>query len=367
MKILFLVNHDVVIYNFRLELVERLIEEGHQVIISSPYGERISDLVKLGCKYYPIEISRHGVNPFTDLRLYNTYLNLVRTVSPNIVFSYTIKPNIYGASACAALGVPYVVNITGLGSATEKRGIMQTLILLMYRFSLRKVKRVFCQNTEILAFFLKHSIAVDRLSLLPGSGVNLSHFSILPYPSDTFTAFAFISRIMKDKGIDYYLRAAERIRERYPNTLFHVCGFCEERYEEKLKEYEKRGIIKYHGMVRDVREVLAQVHCTVHPTYYPEGISNVLLESAACGRPVITTDRSGCREVVEDGVTGFLVPVKDEERLYCAMERFVLSDPVIKRQMGLNGRLKVEQEFDRNIIVSAYLAELPLDNDIVHN
>lgn len=357
-KILFLVNHDVVIYNFRLEMVERFLEEGHQVIISSPYGERIDALVELGCEFRPIEMSRHGMNPVQELKLLRDYIKLIRAEKPDIVLTFTIKPNIYGGMACTLLGVPYVVNITGLGTAVENGGIVQKITVMLYRLALTRVQKVFFQNTENRQFFIDRKLAMGKHGLLPGSGVNLNRFSPLAYPGEETTEFVFISRIMKEKGADQYLEAAEYIRGKYPNTRFHVCGFCEQAYEQRLQQLQEKGVITYHGMVRDVRTVIANTHCTIHPTYYPEGLSNVLLESAACARPLITTDRSGCREVIDNGVNGFVVRQQDTQDLIEKIERFLALSWEEKKAMGMAGRAKVEREFDRQIVVQKYLEEI---------
>mgnify|MGYP003466073078 CR=1 FL=1 len=357
-KILFLVNHDVVIYNFRLELVERLLADGHEVVISSPYGERIEDLKALGCEYHEIEMSRHGMNPLKELKLISTYKKLLEMVKPDMVFAYTIKPNIYGAIACRSKNIPCVANITGLGTAVENGGIVQKITILLYKYAFTQIQRVFFQNTENMQFFIDHKIAVGKHKLLPGSGVNLERFSPLEYPMGERVEFAFISRIMKEKGVDQYLEAAEKIKTKYPNTVFHVCGFCEQAYEERLRELTERGIIIYHGMVRDVKDFLKGVHCTVHPTYYPEGVSNVLLESSACARPIITTDRSGCREVIDDGVNGFVVRQRDSQDLIEKIEKFLSLSWEQRKEMGLAGRAKVEREFDRQIVVNKYLKEI---------
>ena len=357
-KVLFLVNHDVVIYNFRLELVERLVADGHSVVISSPYGERIEDLKALGCQYREIAISRHGMNPVQELKLLKDYITLMKEVKPDIVLTYTIKPNIYGGMAAALLGIPYVANITGLGTAVEKGGLVQKITVLLYKIAFARVRRVFFQNEENRQFFADRKIAVKKHGMLPGSGVNLQRFVPLEYPAGEKTEFVFLSRIMKEKGADQYLGAAEAIRQKYPDTVFHVCGFCEEDYEETLSDLQDRGIIVYHGMVRDVKQVLSSTHCTVHPTFYPEGISNVLLESCACGRPIITAARSGCREVIDDGINGFVVKQRSTEDLIEKIEKFLTLTQEQRRAMGLAGREKVEREFDRQIVVEAYLKEI---------
>lgn len=357
-KVLFLVNHDVVIYNFRLELVERLLADGHQVVISSPYGERIEALKELGCEYHDVALSRHGMNPLQELKLLASYLRLIRKVKPDMVFTYTIKPNIYGGMACALLGVPYVANITGLGTAVENPGLTQKLTVLLYKLAFTRIQRVFFQNEENRAFFAHRKIALKKHGMLPGSGVNLQRFVPLEYPADDTVEFLFIARIMKEKGIDQYLEAAEYITKKYPHTKFHICGFCEAEYEGRLEECQKAGTVIYHGMVSNVREYIARTHCTVHPTYYPEGLSNVLLESSACARPIITTDRSGCREVIDAGVNGFVVRQKDSKDLIEKIEQFLSLSWEERRAMGLAGRAKVEREFDRQIVVEKYVAEL---------
>ena len=355
---MFLVNHDVVIYNFRLELVERLIADGHEVVISSPYGERIEDLKDLGCEYRQVDISRHGMNPVQELKLLKDYIQLLKAVKPDIVLTYTIKPNIYGGMASALLGIPYVANITGLGTAVENGGLVQKITVMLYRIAFAKVQRVFFQNEENRQFFADRKLALSKHGMLPGSGVNLQRFVPLEYPEEEKTEFVFISRIMKEKGADQYLEAAEAIRAKYPNTVFHVCGFCEDQYENRLKDLQERGIVVYHGMVRDVKAVLAKTHCTIHPTFYPEGISNVLLESCACARPIITTDRSGCREVIDDGVNGFVVQQRSTEDLIAKIEMFLALSQEKRKAMGLAGRAKVEREFDRQIVVERYLEEI---------
>lgn len=356
--VLFLVNHDVVIYNFRRELVERLLEERYEVIISSPYGERIELLKNMGCKYREIKFDRHGINPIAEFKLIKYYKELIKEIKPDMVFSYTIKPNIYGAVACAKYNVPCVANITGLGSAVENSGILQKITIMMYRKAFKKVQTIFVQNEENKQFFINNKISAHKLRLLPGSGVNLKYFDVLDYPKDDTIEFVFISRIMKEKGIDQYLQMATYISNKYKNTRFYICGFCEEEYEEILNEYEKRGIIKYHGLIMDIREVLANTHCTIHPTYYPEGMSNVLLESCACGRPIITTDRSGCKEIVEDGINGYMVKQRDTQDLINAVEKFLSLTNDERKKMGQMGREKVVNEFDRNIIIEEYMKEL---------
>lgn len=358
-RILFLVNHDVVIYNFRLEVVERFLADGHEVHISSPYGERIDDLIALGAKFHEIKMDRHGMNPKEELRILNEYKKLMKEVKPDICLGYTIKPNIYGAIAARGQHIPFVANITGLGTAVENPGLSQKILILLYKYAFRNIQRVFFQNEENRRFFVNHNIAVRVGELLPGSGVNLERYLCRAYPEDGVIKFAFISRIMKEKGIDQYLEAAEVIREKHGDTVeFHVCGFCEPEYNGKLQEMHDKGVVNYHGMIRDVTDFMGAMHCIIHPTYYPEGISNVLLEACATGRPIITTDRSGCREVVEDGVNGYMIPCQDAKALIEAIEKFLSLSWEQKKRLGMSARKTVEERFDRQIVVQKYVEEV---------
>lgn len=357
-KVLFLVNHEIVIYNFRKEIVERLLSEGYEVVISSPHGEKIDKLVSMGCKHEEVNFDRHGLDILGNLKLIRYYNNLYDKVQPDIVLGFTIKPNIFGALAAKRKKIPFVANITGLGTAVENPGILQKVTIGLYKIAFTDIQTIFFQNKENRQFFIDNNIAVDSHKMLPGSGVNLEYFHPLEYPSDETIEFVFISRIMKEKGIDQYLEAADYITKKYPNTKFHICGFCEEEYEDILNDYQSRGVIIYHGMVNDVREILKQTHCIVHPTYYPEGLSNVLLESAASERPIITTDRSGTREVVNDEINGYLINIQDTGDLINKIKKFYNLDYSEKIKMGKAGREKVVLEFNRDIVVESYLSEV---------
>lgn len=368
MRVLILANNDVGLYKFRKELIEELTYPGSyiegrddepcEVFISLPEGEFVSELVRLGCTYINTPVDRRGVNPVKDFKLFMQYRKILKEVKPDIVFSYTIKPNIYGGMACAEKNIPYVANITGLGTAVENKGILQAITLMLYKFALHKAKTIFFQNLENKQFFLNHKLYLDKHKMVPGSGVNLDYYQVEDYPEPDTIDFVFVARIMKEKGINQYLDAADAIKREYPQTRFHICGFCEQNYEDRINELVKSGLIIYHGLVADMREIYKQIHCVIHPTYYPEGLSNVLLEAAASGRPIITTNRSGCREVVDDGVNGFVVNEQNSEDLIDKIKKFLELSWNEKKQMGLSGRKKVEREFDRKIVVDKYLAEM---------
>jgi galacturonosyltransferase len=356
-KILVISNVTSGLYNFRYELIQRLVQEFEVFIMANDNG-RADEFTKLGCTFIETGFDRHSINPVKEVKLFSMYIKLIRNVRPDIVLTYTIKPNIYAGMVCALLGIPYIANITGLGTAVEKGGIIQKIAIILYKIGLRRAQMVFFQNSENRDFMLNHGIIKGAYGTIPGSGVNLQKYKPLEYPNGETTDFVFIGRIMKEKGIDQYIDAAKYIRGKYPQTRFHICGAFEENYGEQMKEFQDSGIILYHGVVKDMISLYQIASCTIHPSYYPEGLSNVLLESCACARPIITTNRAGCREVVDDGVNGFICKQKDSEDLIKQIEKFIALPYEKKKQMGLAGRAKVEKKFDRNIVVEAYLKEI---------
>ena len=340
--------------NFRHELIETLLKDDRVVILATDTG-RVDEAKAMGCEYHEFAMKTHGTNPLAELKLISAYKKEIKKIAPDIVLTYTIKPNIYAGMACASLGIPYVANITGLGTAVENGGVIQKITLPLYKYGLRKAQKVFFQNKANMDFMVSKGIVKGPHELIPGSGVNLEKYPLLDYPSGDTIDFVFIARIMKEKGIDQYLDAAKAIRERYPETRFHVCGNCDKEYESILKELNDNGIIIYHGRIDDIAGMHRQCACTVHPSFYPEGMSNVLLEACACGRPIITTDRPGCREIVDDGVNGYVVKQRDSQDLIEKIEKFLSLSWEERRQMGLAGRAKVEREFDRNIVIDKYM------------
>lgn len=319
------------------------------------------ELRAMGCEIVDIKTARQGKNPFKDLILFKKYFRELKENHPDVMLSNNIKPNVYAGLACQILCIKYIPNITGLGTPVENPGPLQKLTTRLYKVGVAGANCIFFQNSENQAFFENHHMMPKRakVRLLPGSGVDLDAHPAFEYPEGDTIHFQYTSRILKEKGIDLYLAAAKAIHEKYPNTVFHICGGCDdERYIQILKDAENAGHIVYHGQQKDMIPFLKQAACIVHPSYYPEGMSNVLLEGAASARPIIATDRAGCRETVEDGVTGFLIPIKDEQALVEALEKFMQMTPQQRKAMGLAGRAKMEREFDRKIVVKAYLEEI---------
>lgn len=357
-KVLFLANHDVGIYNFRKELVERLVKEGYRIYLSCPNGERIKDLVSMGCRYIDVELERHGMNPFKELELIKYYKKIMQKIKPDMVLSYTIKPNIYGGMAAAALHIPQIANITGLGSAIESGGILKRITLFLYKIGLRKAETVFFQNKENMNFMKKNHIVTGKISMLPGSGVNLEQHCFEEYPEETEQLiFLSVGRIMKDKGIDELLEAAGEIKKEFPSIRFRLIGFFDEDYECKIKAAVDSGLVEYLGQQEDVHSFIKQSHAVVHASYH-EGMSNVLLESAASGRPVIATNIPGCIETFEPGISGIACNVRDGKDLTKAIKSFIQIPYEGKKKMGEAGRRKMEQQFDRRIVVNKYMKEI---------
>lgn len=356
-RILILANSSVGLYGFRNELVLKLLEQ-HEVFISIPDTEREKELLAEGCEVIHTPINRRGMNPVEDINLFFSYKKLLKSIKPDLVLTYTIKPNIYGGVACRQKKIPYIVTITGLGSALEGKGFLQKFTSSLYRMAVKKATCIFFQNEMNRNLFEERNIRGIEQKLVSGSGVDLKHFQEVKMPNENKLRFIFVSRIMKEKGIEQYLEAAKELHCKYAHTEFWVLGACEEEYRAQLDILDKQGIIHYFGMQKDVKKYLSDVHCLVHPSFYPEGMSNVCLEAAACGRAVITTNRSGCRETVTEGVTGYLVEERNTEQLIAAMECFILLSKEEKEQMGRSGRKKMEQEFDRSKVTDMYLEKI---------
>ena len=359
MKILILTNSLGGLQSFRKEVLKALIDEGHSIFISAPFNDKVNFFEEMGCKLTNTHFNRKGLNPMKDLIQMMHYRKLIKKEKPNVVLSYTIKPNLYGGIACQLCGVPQIANVTGLGSAVENPGWLQRLTIFLYKISLRKTQVVFFQNKANMFFCQRHKMVEGNARLIPGSGVNLQYHKYQEYPPENEPVrFIFISRLLREKGIEEYLTAAEKIKQRHPDTEFHILGNCEEAYHDIVMDLQNRSIVQYHGRQNDVRPFIGRCHCTVHPSFYPEGMSNVLLESCATGRPIITTDRPGCGEIVENGVNGFIVRQRDSENVIEIIENFLALPYEKKRQMGISARKKVEREFDRNFVVNAYLEEI---------
>lgn len=279
MKILILTNNFGGLHSFRKEVVKALKDKGYEVVISAPFDPKKEYFEKIGCSLVDTQFNRKGTNPLKDLGLMMRYRRLIKHVKPGVVLSYTIKPNIYGGMACQLCGVPQIANVTGLGSAVENPGWLQRLTVILYKVGLRKTRTVYFQNKANMEFCREHGMVKGGMKLIPGSGVNLEYHALQEYPLESEpTRFIFISRLLKEKGIEEYLTAAREIKAKYPKTEFYILGACEEDYQEQIGKMQKEGMVIYYGAQPDVRPYIGKTCCTVHPSFYPEGMSNVLLE-----------------------------------------------------------------------------------------
>lgn len=359
-KILILANNDVGLYNFRKELLEKLLGEKYEIYISLPYGERVEKLKKLGCKFIDTPIDRRGINPIKDLKLMFNYFKILRDIKPNVVLTYTIKPNIYGSIACKFKKISYIVNITGVGTAIESGNLLSEILLKSYKFALKKAKCIFFQNDANKELFERKKIIHNNARRIPGSGVNIVENAYVDYPNNKVIKFLFVGRVMQTKGIEEFLEAAKIIKERYKNTEFIILGgYDEEKYKEKVEEYARKDIVKYEGFQSDVRKYIIESNCLILPSYF-EGMANVLLEAASTGRPIIASNIFGCKEAIDDGKNGYIVEVKSVDSLAEKIEKFLNLSYEEQREMGLKGRKKMEKEFDRNIVINAYMEEINL-------
>lgn len=350
MKILILANNDVGLYQFRRELIEELLKE-HEVTIALPYGKLIEPLKEAGCSFTDIPIERRGMNPVNDLTLFSRYLRLIKQEKPGFIITYTIKPNVYGGLAARLLKVPYAANITGLGTAFENKGLLRTFVVGLYKVALRKAKVVFFENSENLQLFFDEKIVKKEQScLLNGAGVNLEHFQVTEYPGGDETKFLFVGRVMKEKGIEELFAAMKMLIDEGYKCSLDVVGELEEDYSKTIKKNEAEGWLHYHGYQEDVRPFYAACHCFVLPSWH-EGMANTNLEAAASGRPVITSNVHGCLEAVEDGVTGFLCKKQNTDDLFIIMRKFMGLSHNVRKTMGLAGRKRMEEAFDKNKVV----------------
>ena len=352
MKYLIISNHSYMLWQFRQELITELMKHG-EVVISMPFVGHEDDFMALGCKCINTKLDRRGINPFTDLKLYNFYKKLLKSEHPDMVITYSIKPNIYAGFICRKRKIPYCVNIQGLGTAFQKK-LIAPIVTWMYRIALKKAKTVFFENEANAEKFVQRRIMLrSHQTILRGAGVNLTTYKEQDYPSENSGIhFLYLGRIMKEKGVDEFFEAAERIKRKYGDRcIFDLVGFFEDEYKEKVEKMVQDGVIIFHGFQSDPKPFYGRSHCVVLPSYH-EGMSNVLLEAAATGRALICSNIPGCREAVEEGKTGFLCKRMNAESLYRSMEKFMELTEAQRRKMGKEGRLKMEAEFGKEAVVS---------------
>lgn len=364
-KIVISINTSWNIYNFRAGLVKALIDQGFEVIAIAPPDEYSHKLEELGCKFIPLAMDKNGTSPIKDLALLYKYFRILRTERPHAFLGYTIKPNIYGSLAAHALGIPVVNNIAGLGATFIRDNFLTKVVRALYKCALKRSHRVFFQNADDRALFVESGL-VQRAAtvLVPGSGLNLAHYVPQPpaQPAGRRFRFLVVARMLKDKGIEEFAAAARLLREQRLPIDFQLLGPLDSENAnsipaDRIRAWENEGLVSFLGKTDDVRQYLVDADCVVLPSYR-EGVPRSLLEAAAMGIPIVTSDVVGCRDAIDDGVTGLLCKVKDPVSLAQKMQDIFLMTPTQRNTMGAAGRHKIEREFDERIVIQKYLQAL---------
>ncbi|MBR6917904.1 MAG: glycosyltransferase family 4 protein [Clostridia bacterium] len=355
MKVLFLSNHEVTLYYFRTELIRRLIGEGREVAVSQPYGEYKDYFESLGCVCFDSDVTQYGMNPLKELYLVKSYKKLLKEYAPDVVLTYTIKPNLYGGMACASLGIPYISTVTGLGGAFEKGALFKTMTVALYRRATRKISAMFFQNDVASNLFDGYRIAKGKHVIVPGSGVNLEKHTFSDYPPDDGTTkLLFIGRVMNDKGVRELFDGIRKLKDGGVTVSLDVVGWCEDECRELLDRAVSDGVVTYHGWQEDVRPYIKKCNAVILPSYH-EGMANSLLEAEAAGRPVLASRIHGCVETFDEGVTGFSFEPRDTASLVNAVRSFSELPYDVKMAAGRAAREKTEREFDRCKVVDEYI------------
>ncbi|SAI38897.1 glycosyltransferase [Enterobacter hormaechei] len=350
------------VYNFRRGLINSFIGNGHKVTIIAPIDDYAKRLEELGCSVVNIHIASQGMNPFTDLVLILKLKKIYSQINPDFIFHYTIKPNIYGSIAAWLSNKKSIAVTTGLGFVFNKSSFLTKVISQLYSLSFNFPKEVWFLNEDDKAVFISKKIIKEYKSfVLDGEGVDTQYF----YPvdstkhSDDSVTFLLVARMLWDKGVGIYVEAARKLKVQFPNAKFQLLGACDVENpsaipKDVIDSWNKEGVIEYLGVTSDVRQIVSQADCVVLPSYYREGIPRTLMEAASMGKPLVTTDNVGCRNVVIEGVTGYLCQVKSVDSLVDAMRNLIQLSPEARNEMGTKGREFMLRRFDEKIIISDY-------------
>lgn len=358
-----LTNNDDDVYCFRKELIEALIADGYEMLISCPDGPKFELMKDIPYIYDNPDIDRRGTNPVKDFGLLMHYRKLFKKYRPAVVLTYTAKPNVYASIAAHWMGIPVINNLTGLGSVVNESGMKQAFIMWLFKLAYQKSACMMFQNATNMQVAIDQGMVKGDYKLIPGSGVNTDRYPLQPYPAGGDgkegepIVFNYIGRVLHDKGVDDYIEAAKRIKAKYPQTEFNMLGFIEPteiHYEEDLRILGEQGIVQYRGSQKDVKPWVARAHATIHPSTYGEGMSNVLLESASMGRFIITTNNPGCQETLEHEKTGFIYQGGNVDALVETIERFLAMPNETRQKMGEAGRERVKAQFSRQFVIKAY-------------
>lgn len=347
--------------NFRAGLIRSLVAAGYEVVAVAPPDEYSPRLQALGCRFVPLPMDNKGTHPGRDMLLFWRFLQLMRKERPQVYLGYTVKPNVYGSLAAHALKIPVINNIAGLGAVFIQEGWLTRLVRLLYRLALFRSVKVFFQNGDDRALFVSGRLVSEAITdRLPGSGIDLTQFVPMPLPNKAPVRYLLIARMLWDKGVGEFVEAARILKKQGLQADFCLLGFLDVQNpgaisRDQMNEWADEGVVRYLGVSDNVREEIAQADCVVLPSYYREGTPRTLLEAAAMARPIVTTDAVGCREVVDDGVNGYLCKPRDATDLAAKMAEIFSLPPNEREAMGLRGREKVERDFDEKIVIKKYL------------
>ena len=354
-KVILVSNTTWSIFNFRSGLMKKLAEKGYQIITIAPFDEYAH---KIPYEYHKIKMNNKGTNPFEDFVLFLRFFLLYRKLKPDVILHFTPKPNIYGTLAAKLLKKPCINNIAGLGTVFIQESFVTKIARILYRISQKSAQKIFFQNREDLELFEKFGI-IENTDLLPGSGIDTTKF--IPQKKVKQSNFVFLlhSRLIWDKGVGEFVEAARKIKRKKPDVKFQILGFLDVENtsaisKKQMDKWVDEGVIDYRGAVIDVREYIANSDCVVLPSYYREGVPRSLLEAASMEKPIITTNNVGCKDVVDDGINGFLCEKKSVDDLVDKMQQVLMLTPKERNEMGIKGREKVIREFDEQIVIRKY-------------
>jgi len=352
------------IFNFRRNLISSLIASGYRVYAIADDAKYSEELKLLGCEYINIPLKSRGKNPIYDFWTFMILIFTYRKIRPDVVCNYSPKMNLYSAIVASVFCIPFITNINGLGVIFNKSNWLSFLVKQMYKVSQIKAHKVFFQNDEDMDLFISENlISIDKAEKIPGSGVDLQRFKVVHANNDQVTRFLFLGRLLLEKGIIDYIEAARKIINSTEKVTFSILGPLLEGYKEvsqdRVDDWIKEGFV-YLGFTDNVKEEIRKHDCIVLPSYYREGVPKSLMEAAAMGKPIITCDSIGCRELVDDGINGFLCRPKDPEDLKVKMMKIIKLTHQERIDMGLQGRKKVVSHFDENIVINKYLEEINL-------
>ncbi|UIJ40617.1 glycosyltransferase family 4 protein [Vibrio kanaloae] len=350
------------LYNFRRNTILSLLNANYTVIAIAPKDDYSMKLQELGAQHYHIDIDQGGTNPVKDIATFVGFVNLYRKVRPAVVLNFTPKNNIYSTLAANLFGAKSINNIAGLGMVFINENLTAKLARFLYKISQPKAHTIFFQNEDDRALFAKYHLApLEITDRVPGSGADLSRFSISPSQDDGTVRFLLIARMLYDKGIGHYVEAARELKAKYGDAVeFRLLGFLDVNNpsavsKQDMQSWVDEGIVNYLGTSDSVEKEIAQVDCMVLPSFYREGVPKSLLEACAMGKPIVTTDNVGCRETVDDGINGYLCELRSTASLVEKLERMITHSHEQRLQMGLQSRTKVEKEFDEKIVINKYL------------